>query len=104
MGNTILKFKRVNDIKVQSRVTDAIFCKELNQHFLSHFDAKEELLKLGYQIGNIPSVLRGDCKTTGGFSFSYSDWDNDQIKNQNPANFIDLVPKAVKQSARNLLC
>ena len=104
VGNIILKFKRVNDIKVQSRVTDAIFCKELNRHFLSHFDAKKELLKLGYQHGNILSVLRGDCKTTGGLSFSYSDLDNDQIKNQNPANFVELSFQKPSNSRQEIYC
>ena len=85
-------------------MTEAIFCKELNQHFLSHFDAKKELLQLGYQIGNIPSVLRGDCKTTGGLSFSYSDLDDDNIKNQKPAEFVDFLSLIPSNSPKIVFC
>ena len=90
VGNIIVKFKRDNGIKVESKVTDAVFCKELNWHFHSHSEAKEELKELGYDADNILAVLRGDSKTTGGLSFTYSELTDDQIKNQNPANFVEF--------------
>ena len=71
-------------------MTDAVFCKELNWHFHSHSEAKEELKELGYDADNILAVLRGDSKTTGGLSFTYSELTDDQIKNQNPANFVEF--------------
>ena len=90
MGNIIVKFKRDNGIKVESKVTDAVFCKELNWHFHSHSKAKEELKEMGYDADNILAVLRGNSKTTGGLSFTYSELTDDQIKNQNPANFVEF--------------
>ena len=104
VGNIIVEFKENNGIRVESKITDAIFCKELNCHFFSHFDAKEKLLKLGYRIGNIPSVLRGDCKTTGGLSFSYSGLDKDQIENQEPSNFIEFPVQQASNSGQKVYC
>ncbi|MDC0499911.1 zinc-ribbon domain-containing protein [Paracoccaceae bacterium] len=104
VGNIIIDYKKNNNMKIQSKVTDPIFCKELNRHFLSHAIAKEELIQLGYPIGNIPSVLRGDCKTTGGLSFSYSDLDKNQIENQDPSDFIEVPVQKLSNSKQEVYC
>ena len=104
VGNIIVEFKRNNGIKVESKITDAIFCKELNRHFLSHFDAKEELLELGYPVVGILSVLRGNSKTTGGLSFSYSGLDKDQIENQDPSDFIEFSVQKSSNSGQKVYC
>jgi len=90
VGNIVKKFKEENGIEVQSKVTKPIFCKEVNWHFHSHFEAKQKLRKLGYEIKNILAVLRGDIKTTGGLSFTYSDLNTEQINKQDPANYVDF--------------
>jgi len=104
VGKIIVEFKENNGIRVESKITDAIFCKELNRHFFSHFDAKEKLLNLGYPVVNIPSVLRGDSKTTRGLSFTYSELTDDQIKNQDPLNFIEFPVQQASNSWQKVYC
>ena len=104
VGNIIVKFKRDNGIKVESKVTDAVFCKELNWHFHSHSKAKEELKEMGYDADNILAVLRGNSKTTGGLSFTYSELTDDQIKNQNPANFVEFSVQKSSNTGQKVYC
>ena len=104
VGKIIAKFKRDNDIKVQTRVTEAIFCKELNRHFLSPNEAKLVLKDLGYAADNILTVLRGTQKFTSGFSFVYSWLSDEEIIEQDPANFVEFVPDKNTNSSQVVRC
>ena len=104
VGKVIVKFKRDNGIKVQIRVTDAVFCKELNRHFFSPIEAKLELNNLGYRADNILTVLRGTQKFTSGFSFVYSWFSDEEIMKQDPANFVEFVPDKNTNSSQAVRC
>ena len=104
VGKIIAQFKRDNGIKVQTKVTDAVFCKELNRHFLSPIDAKLALNNLGYTADNILSVLRRTQKFTSGFSFVYSWLSDEEIIKQDPANFVEFVPGRNTNSSQAVRC
>ena len=104
VGKLIAKLKRDNGIKVQTRVTRAIFCNELNRHFLSPNEAKLVLNDLGYAADNILTVLRGTQKFTSGFNFVYSWLSDEEIMKQDPANFVEFVPDKNTNSSQAVRC
>ena len=104
VGKVIGRYKRDKGLKIQTRVTDAIFCKELNRHFLSPVEAKQVLNDLGYVADNILTVLRGTQKFTSGFNFVYSWLSDEEIMKQDPANFVEFVPDKNTNSSQAVRC
>ena len=58
----------------------------------------------GITADNIVSVLRGTTKTSGGLSFRVSTLTADQVRNQNPAVFIDYNPPKGQNSRQAVRC
>ena len=71
-----------------------VYCVERKQHFRSTKEAEEKMRALGFLVNGtkISSVLNGNRKKAGGFTWRPSTLSTTEILTQDPMGFIDYKP------------
>ena len=71
-----------------------VYCVERKQHFRSTIEAEEKMRELGFLVSgsHISSVINGNRKKAGGFTWEASTLSTTEILAQDPKGFIDYKP------------